>query len=64
MKSFAWNNIRLDSTGSPFRSVNAGLPEDDHENNERYNRGLLAFLAEYRGTPRSASQPKARNAPA
>lgn len=50
MKSFAWHNIRLDSIGSPFRNVMAGVPENDSVNNERYNRGLQAFITEYRST--------------
>ena len=50
MISGSWHNIRLDSVGSPFRSVKAGVPEDDKVNNKRFNLGLTIFLNEYRGT--------------
>lgn len=49
MKSFHFWFMRLDSVGSPFRSVQAGVPENDRLNNVRYNEGLRKFLITYRG---------------
>lgn len=48
MRWWIWPRWRFESYGSPFRNQESGTPEDDVENNDRFNRAMDHYLKEYR----------------